>query len=308
MTRQSVSKHLDVLEEADLVASLRRGREKLHYLNAAPINDIADRWIHHYDRARAEALSDLKTALEATPMDKNSDQTTFVYTTYINATPERVWQGLTEPAFTSVTGGTGHGGVSYRSDWQKGSTYDVAYEEVGLVVSDPAAGHPRVRPLPPSRLHLAHVHAGMGHRTRQDRARRCRLAGRARSKVAFDIEEAGKGVVKLTVVHDGFAPGSASSRGPRRMAGGHRQPEDLLETGTALPARHQARPPGDRPSCDRARRPSSCSDLPDDGGVTGSAPGGGSGRLRIQRHAEALGVEGQGPAALAGVEAELARS
>ena len=56
MTRQSVSKHLDVLEEADLVTTLRRGREKLHYLNAAPINDIADRWIHHYDRARAEAL------------------------------------------------------------------------------------------------------------------------------------------------------------------------------------------------------------------------------------------------------------
>ena len=55
MTRQSVSKHLDVLEAAGLVASLRRGREKLHYLNAAPINDIAERWIHHYDRARAEA-------------------------------------------------------------------------------------------------------------------------------------------------------------------------------------------------------------------------------------------------------------
>ena len=67
MTRQSVSKHLDVLEAAGLVTTLRRGREKLHYLNAAPINDIADRWIHHYDRARAEALSDLKTALEATP-------------------------------------------------------------------------------------------------------------------------------------------------------------------------------------------------------------------------------------------------
>ena len=73
MTRQSVSKHLDVLEEADLVTSLRRGREKLHYLNAAPINDIAERWIHHYDRERAEALSDLKTALEANAMDQKSD-------------------------------------------------------------------------------------------------------------------------------------------------------------------------------------------------------------------------------------------
>ena len=72
MTRQSVSKHLDVLEEADLVATARRGREKLHFLNAAPINDIADRWIHHYDRARAEALADLKTALEATPMTRTT--------------------------------------------------------------------------------------------------------------------------------------------------------------------------------------------------------------------------------------------
>src|ERR1700757_263844 len=66
MTRQSVSKHLAVLEAAGVVTTLRRGREKLHFLNAAPINDIADRWIHHYDRARAEALADLKTALEET--------------------------------------------------------------------------------------------------------------------------------------------------------------------------------------------------------------------------------------------------
>src|SRR5271163_552156 len=100
MTRQSVTKHLGILEAAGLVATLRQGREKLHYLNAAPINDIADRWIHHYDRTRAEALADLKTALEASPMDQKSDQTTFVYTTYIHATPERVWQGLTDPTFT----------------------------------------------------------------------------------------------------------------------------------------------------------------------------------------------------------------
>jgi DNA-binding transcriptional ArsR family regulator len=102
MTRQSVTKHLDVLEAAGLVTTLRRGRERVHYLNAAPITDIADRWIHSYDRARAEALSDLKTALEATtPMDQNTDQTTFVYTTYIHATPEQVWLGLTDPAFTT---------------------------------------------------------------------------------------------------------------------------------------------------------------------------------------------------------------
>src|SRR5580700_5409566 len=125
MTRQSVTKHLDVLEAAGLVTTLRRGRERLHYLNAAPITGIADRWIHSYDRARAEALSDLKTALEAsTAMDQKSDQTTFVYTTYIHATPERVWQGLTDPAFTQrYWRHPKSGGVSFSSDWKKGSTY-----------------------------------------------------------------------------------------------------------------------------------------------------------------------------------------
>ncbi len=87
MTRQSVTKHLGILEAAGLVATLRRGREKLHYLNAAPINDIADRWIHHYDRARVEALSDLKTALEETNPMSTDTSTTFVYSTYIRATP-----------------------------------------------------------------------------------------------------------------------------------------------------------------------------------------------------------------------------
>ena len=50
MARQSVTKHLAVLEEAGLITTIRRGREKLHHLNAAPINDIADRWIHRYDQ------------------------------------------------------------------------------------------------------------------------------------------------------------------------------------------------------------------------------------------------------------------
>ena len=70
MARQSVSKHLAVLEAANLVTTVRRGREKLHFLNAAPINAIADRWINHYDRQRAEALADLKTALEQQPDDQ----------------------------------------------------------------------------------------------------------------------------------------------------------------------------------------------------------------------------------------------
>ncbi|MBV8218449.1 MAG: helix-turn-helix transcriptional regulator, partial [Solirubrobacterales bacterium] len=84
MARQSVSKHLAVLEATQLVTTVRRGREKLHYLNPAPINEISERWIDRYDRDRVRALSDLKRALEDSTMDKPS----FVYTTYIDTTPE----------------------------------------------------------------------------------------------------------------------------------------------------------------------------------------------------------------------------
>src|SRR5712691_10210244 len=68
MARQSVTKHLAILEAANLITTVRRGREKLHYLNAAPINDIAERWIARYDRGRVQALADLTHALEAQPM------------------------------------------------------------------------------------------------------------------------------------------------------------------------------------------------------------------------------------------------
>ena len=64
MTRQAVTKHLALLEAADLVATVRRGREKLHYINPVPINQIAERWIGKYERHRLRALSELKRALE----------------------------------------------------------------------------------------------------------------------------------------------------------------------------------------------------------------------------------------------------
>ena len=67
MTRQSVSKHLAVLAAANLVTTVWRGREKLHYLNAAPISDIADRWIDRYDAARVRALPDRKLARTGKP-------------------------------------------------------------------------------------------------------------------------------------------------------------------------------------------------------------------------------------------------
>jgi DNA-binding transcriptional ArsR family regulator/uncharacterized protein YndB with AHSA1/START domain len=242
MTRQSVSKHLDVLETAGLVTPLRRGREKLHYLNAAPINDIADRWIHTYDRTRAEALSDLKTALEATPMStttstETTKDTTFVYTTYIHATPEKVWQGLTDPAFTArYWRHPSAGGVELRTDWKKGSTYDVTYQESGLRVSDPDQVILESDPF--RRLaytwHTFTPDWAAAHGI--DDALRAEWAAEPRSKVAFDIEDAGRGVVKLTVVHDGFEPGSAVLQG---VSGGWPAVvsalKTLLETGSALP-------------------------------------------------------------------------
>jgi DNA-binding transcriptional ArsR family regulator len=64
MSRQAVTKHLSVLEEANLVATLKRGRQRLHYLNPIPIHEIAERWIGKYERTRLRALSDLKRSLE----------------------------------------------------------------------------------------------------------------------------------------------------------------------------------------------------------------------------------------------------
>src|SRR5687767_2857143 len=127
MARQSVSKHLAVLEAANLVATVRHGREKLHYVNVAPINDIAQRWINRYDQGRVHALSDLKQALEETTMEKP----TFVYKTYINTTPERLWQALTEPAFTRRYWNT-----TLESDWKVGST--ITWDNQGVRIEDPA--------------------------------------------------------------------------------------------------------------------------------------------------------------------------
>src|SRR5688572_25201072 len=112
MARQSVSKHLAILEGANLITAVWRGREKLHFLNPVPITALADRWITQYDRERSRALTDLKTALENKPMSTTvtvqetptaagaAGKPEFVYTIFISTTPERLWRALTEPAFT----------------------------------------------------------------------------------------------------------------------------------------------------------------------------------------------------------------
>ena len=70
MSRQAVTKHLVLLEEANLVATVWRGREKLHFLNPVPLHEISERWIAKYERHRLQALSDLKRGLEEPNKDK----------------------------------------------------------------------------------------------------------------------------------------------------------------------------------------------------------------------------------------------
>jgi uncharacterized protein YndB with AHSA1/START domain/DNA-binding transcriptional ArsR family regulator len=224
MARQSVSKHLAVLEEAHLVTTVWRGREKLHYLNAAPINDIAQRWINRYHRQRAHALADLKRALEDTPMQKPE----FVYETYIHTTPERLWQALTDPEFTRR-----YWGVAFESDWEVGST--LTLEQAGVTIADPA--QVVVESDPGRRLaYTWHTFTPEWAEANGIGAEQLvQFAAERRSKVTFDIEPIGE-MVKLTVIHDDFDPGSTVLQGisqgwPMILA----NLKTLLETGETLP-------------------------------------------------------------------------
>lgn len=112
MTRFGVMKHLRVLEEAGLVVTRRRGREKLHFLNAVPIRLVHDRWVSKYAEPWAAALSDLKHQLEDRSMEK-------VFEIYIKTTPERLWTAITDPDMRRKYSF----GVVVTSDWTPGSSY-----------------------------------------------------------------------------------------------------------------------------------------------------------------------------------------
>src|SRR6202163_3768217 len=112
MTRFGVMKHLKMLEGAGLVVTRRRGREKLHFLNAVPIRLIHDRWVSKYAERWAAGLSDLKHRLEDT-MRK-------VFEIYIKTTPERLWQAITD---TEMRRKYTFGAV-VTSDWVPGSGYE----------------------------------------------------------------------------------------------------------------------------------------------------------------------------------------
>jgi uncharacterized protein YndB with AHSA1/START domain len=164
------------------------------------------------------------------------EATSFTYTTYIQSTPQRVWEGLTDPASTRrywrhQTAGE----KTFRSEWKKGSTWDLVHDDVGLVVRDPE--QVILESDPPTRLaYTWHTftpewaaEVGMTEATADT------WRAEPRSKVSYDIEDVGRGVVKLAVIHDGFAPGSEVLRGisegwPAVLS----SLKTLLETGSSL--------------------------------------------------------------------------
>ena len=111
MTRIAVAKHLGLLEEAGLVVTRRRGREKLHFLNPVPIRTVHDRWVSKYTAGWVAGLVDLKQELEKR-MEK-------VFEIYIRTTPERLWAAITDPDVRARF----HFGNRIESDWSAGSAY-----------------------------------------------------------------------------------------------------------------------------------------------------------------------------------------
>ena len=229
MARQSVSKHLAILAEAGLVTTVWHGREKLHYLNAVPINDIADRWMTHFDRARARALSDLKRVLEGELMEKPA----FVYTIYIHTIPEQLWKALTDPAFTRRYWGT-----SFQTDWQAGSP--MTWEYNAVTIADPEQVVLESNPYRRLSYTWQTITADFAQSVGFSPEYFEKVAKEPRSKVSFEIEPLGQ-QVKLTVIHDGFEPGSTVLES---ISGGWpvilSSLKTLLETGNTLPESSQS--------------------------------------------------------------------
>lgn len=220
MRRQSVSQHLALLETAGLVASLRDGRRKLHYLNPVPIHEIRRRWIWKFEEPRLAALDAVKQRAEEHAMSIAHDSIPapvpdYVYTTYIRATPEQVWEALTDADITARF--WGHAQVS---DWRIGSRVDhVRTDGSGIAdVSGLVIEFDR-----PRRLVF-----GFGDPAHFDDPTH------EPSVVAFDLEP-GEGIVKLTVTHTALT--TAEERGnigqgwPAVLA----NLKTLLETGEVLP-------------------------------------------------------------------------
>jgi uncharacterized protein YndB with AHSA1/START domain len=124
MTRFGVMKHLKQLEEAGLVVTKRRGREKLHFLNPVPIRLVHDRWVSKYAEPWTAALSGLKQRLEH-PMEK-------VFEIYIRTTPERLWEAITDGEIRSKYSF----GARVTSDWTPGSRFEMSAMDGAVILGD----------------------------------------------------------------------------------------------------------------------------------------------------------------------------
>ncbi|TYP86896.1 ArsR/SmtB family transcription factor [Blastococcus xanthinilyticus] len=208
MARQSASQHLAVLEGANLISTSRHGREKVHHLNPVPLHEVQERWIDKFERPRLRALSAIRHFAEEQAMS----QPTYVYVTYIRATPEQVWHALTDADLTAR-----YWGHRNESDWQAGSTWRHVRTD-GSGVSDVTGTV--VETVPPERLVITFAGA-------EDQ-------GEEPSQVTFTIEPH-QDIVRLTVRHEGLptpADHAAISAGwPAVLA----NLKSLLETGEVLP-------------------------------------------------------------------------
>ncbi|MCE4263742.1 metalloregulator ArsR/SmtB family transcription factor [Rhodococcus globerulus] len=209
MTRQSATQHLAVLEAANLVSHVRHGREKRHYLNPVPLEEIRERWIDTFEHSRLQALSAIKRHAEA----EMTVKPTYKYVTYIESTPEAVWRALTDADLTAAY--WGHQNVS---DWNVGSSWEHRRADgsgiadvVGTVIESEA----------PSRLVTSWASPD---NPSEDTT----------SRVTYTIEPYGS-IVRLTVVHENLADEEAHSSISRGWPAILSNLKSLLETGHVLP-------------------------------------------------------------------------
>jgi uncharacterized protein YndB with AHSA1/START domain/DNA-binding transcriptional ArsR family regulator len=180
MTRFGVMKHLKQLEEAGLVVTRRRGREKLHFLNPVPIRLVHDRWVSKYAEPWAAGLSDLKHRLES-PMEK-------VFEIYIRTTPERLWEAITDPEIRSKY----QFGVRIESDWKPGSRFEMAHPNApGLL------GEGEILEIDPPRRLVQSMVALWSDEVKSE----------GTSRVTWEVEPVGDSC-RLTVTHDELREGA----------------------------------------------------------------------------------------------------
>jgi len=180
MTRFGVMKHLKLLEEAGLVVTRRRGREKLHYLNPVPIRLIHDRWVSKYAEPWAAGLTELKERLEKT-MEK-------VYEIYIRTTPERLWEAITDADIRAKYSF----GVRAVSDWTPGARIEMQHSK-----ADGLLGEGKVLEMDPPRRLVHTMVALWGEDVKAE----------GESRVTWEIEPIGDSC-RLTVIHDQLREGA----------------------------------------------------------------------------------------------------